>query len=108
MDSKIFRKVSYGLYVIGSTKEGAFNGQIANTVFQISLTRQQWELVSTKTILQRIYQSEQGFLCVDFTKSVSVNFIGHFGFKIRRDMDKYQSFSYRQGMTGAPFCWNRH
>lgn len=36
MDSKIFHKISYGLYVIGSTKDGKFNGQIANTVFQIS------------------------------------------------------------------------
>ncbi|MCR4443309.1 MAG: flavin reductase [Peptococcaceae bacterium] len=36
MGPKIFYKVSYGLYVIGSARKGAFNGQIANTVFQVS------------------------------------------------------------------------
>ena len=36
MDSKIFHKFSYGLYVISSSKEGKLNGQTANTVFQIS------------------------------------------------------------------------
>ena len=36
MDPKIFHKLSYGLYVIGAGNNGKFNGQIANTVFQIS------------------------------------------------------------------------
>jgi flavin reductase (DIM6/NTAB) family NADH-FMN oxidoreductase RutF len=36
MDPKLFYKISYGLYVIGSTKDGRINGQIANTMFQIS------------------------------------------------------------------------
>lgn len=36
MDSKALHKISYGLYVITSKKGDRFNGQIANTVFQIS------------------------------------------------------------------------
>ncbi|EYE87659.1 hypothetical protein Q428_12145 [Fervidicella metallireducens AeB] len=36
MDNRIFYKLSYGLYVVSSVKDKVFNGQIANTVFQIS------------------------------------------------------------------------
>jgi flavin reductase (DIM6/NTAB) family NADH-FMN oxidoreductase RutF len=36
INTKTFYKLSYGLYVIASEKEGKLNGQIANTVFQIS------------------------------------------------------------------------
>ncbi|HNQ97871.1 MAG TPA: flavin reductase family protein, partial [Treponemataceae bacterium] len=31
------RKISYGVYIVSSKKnDGAFNGQIANTVFQVT------------------------------------------------------------------------
>jgi len=36
MDLKALRQITYGLYVITSIKEGKFNGQIANTVFQVT------------------------------------------------------------------------
>ncbi len=31
LNTKALRQISYGLYVIGSMKEGKINGQIANT-----------------------------------------------------------------------------
>ena len=36
MNKGAFYKLSYGLYVITSGVEGKFNGQIANTVFQVT------------------------------------------------------------------------
>ena len=36
MNKSAFYKLSYGLYVITSGKDGRFNGQIANTVFQVT------------------------------------------------------------------------
>jgi flavin reductase (DIM6/NTAB) family NADH-FMN oxidoreductase RutF len=36
MDPNLFYKISYGLYVICWTEDGKINGQIANTMFQIS------------------------------------------------------------------------
>jgi len=36
MDAKAFTKLSYGVYIVSSQKDGKFNGQIANTVFQVS------------------------------------------------------------------------
>ena len=36
MDPRALHKISYGLYIITSRKGDQINGQIANTVFQIS------------------------------------------------------------------------
>lgn len=36
MDLKSLHKISYGVYVVTAGKEGKCNGQIANTVVQIS------------------------------------------------------------------------
>ena len=36
MNKSALHKISYGLYVITSGEEGRFNGQIANTVFQVT------------------------------------------------------------------------
>jgi flavin reductase (DIM6/NTAB) family NADH-FMN oxidoreductase RutF len=36
MNLKALQKISYGLYVISSKKDEKFNGQITNTVFQVT------------------------------------------------------------------------
>ena len=34
MNSAAFFKMSYGVYIVSSRKDGQFNGQVANSVFQ--------------------------------------------------------------------------
>ena len=36
MDLKVLYNISYGIYIVSSKKEDQINGQIANTVFQIT------------------------------------------------------------------------
>lgn len=36
MDPNAFHKISYGLYVVSSSRGDKLNGQIANTVFQVT------------------------------------------------------------------------
>ncbi|MDD4588784.1 MAG: flavin reductase family protein, partial [Heliobacteriaceae bacterium] len=36
INTKALPKISYGLFIITSRKGGRFNGQVANTVFQVS------------------------------------------------------------------------
>ncbi|MEI8172522.1 MAG: flavin reductase, partial [Deltaproteobacteria bacterium] len=36
MDKAAFFKLSYGLYVVTSKKDGQLNGQIANTAIQVT------------------------------------------------------------------------
>lgn len=103
MDSKIFYKISYGLYVIGSTKDGKFNGQIANTVFQISSDPATVAVsINKKNLTHEFITASKIFSVSILPKSVPLDFIGQFGFKSGRDIDKYQLVSFKQGETGAP------
>ncbi|MDD2233531.1 MAG: flavin reductase [Desulfitobacteriaceae bacterium] len=103
MDRKIFFKLSYGLYVIGSHKEGAFNGQIANTVFQISSEPATIAVSLNKNNLTNEFvKTSKVFSVSVLPKSTDLAFIGHFGFKSGRDIDKYKTISNKRGITGAP------
>ncbi len=103
IDTKIFRKISYGLYVIGSLKDGKYNGQIANTFFQISSDPATVAISINKgNLTNEFIKASKVFSVSVLPNTVPLSFIGHFGFKSGRDMDKYQSVSYKKGVTGAP------
>lgn len=103
MDPKIFHKLSYGLYVIGAGNNGKFNGQIANTVFQISSDPAVVAISINKDNLTHQFITEgKAFTVSVLPKSVPLSLIGHFGFKSGRDLDKYQSIPYKVGISGLP------
>lgn len=103
MDSKILHKMSYGLYVVGSTKEGKPNGQIANTVFQISSDPVTVAIGINKNNLTHEFITDSKVFSVSILpKSVGLDFIGHFGFHSGRENDKYEAIRFREGSTGAP------
>jgi len=103
MDTKIFHKISYGLYVVGAEKEGKFHGQIANTVFQISSQPATIAISINKTNLTHEFIKASGAFSVSvLPQSTPLSFIGHFGFKSGREIDKFQSVAFKQGVTGAP------
>lgn len=103
MDSKILHKISYGMYIISSVNGDKFNGQIANTVFQITS--------DPPTIAVSINKDNftHGFILDSKVFTVSIlsteapmKFIGRFGFKCGRDIDKFEDMDYKPGKTGAP------
>ncbi len=103
MDTRAFHKLSYGLYVIGSTREGQLNGQVANTVFQISSDPATVAISINKKNLTNEYIKFSGVFSVSvLSKDTPLDFIGHFGFKSGRDIDKYKNISYKLGLNGVP------
>ncbi len=104
MDLNIFRKVSYGLYVIASTKEGKINGQIANTFFQVTSNPATVAIGINKNNLTYDYIKSSGVFTVSILpQSVPLDFIGHFGFKSGRELEKFATVPYKTGETGAPY-----
>jgi flavin reductase (DIM6/NTAB) family NADH-FMN oxidoreductase RutF/rubredoxin len=102
-DEKIFYKLSYGLYVVGSKKEDKVNAQIANTVFQITSEPPTIAVGLNKNNLTHEYVSESNVFSVSvLPKSVALSVIGGFGFRSGRTADKFEGVSYRKGVTGAP------
>jgi flavin reductase (DIM6/NTAB) family NADH-FMN oxidoreductase RutF len=103
MNPNLFYKISYGLYVICSTKDGKINGQIANTMFQISANPATIAIGINKNNLTHEYISESKvFSASVLPSSTPLDFIGNFGFKSGRNHNKFENVSFKIGETGAP------
>lgn len=103
MDLQALNLCSYGLYIIASTKAGRLNGQIANTVFQVTAEPPAVAVSINKENLTHDYISESKVFAVSILSTEApMTFIGRWGFKSGRDIDKFEDTDYRIGTTGAP------
>jgi len=103
MNLKSLHKLSYGLYVVTSKKGDKLNGQIANSVFQVTSEPPTIAVSINKNNLTWEYIKDSGafavsVLCID----TPLSFIGRFGFKSGRDINKFEGINYKFGETGAP------
>jgi flavin reductase (DIM6/NTAB) family NADH-FMN oxidoreductase RutF/rubredoxin len=100
---KALHKLSYGLYIVTSIKEDKLNGQIANTVFQITSEPPTIAVSINKKNLTWEFIKESGVFAVSvLCQETPLFFIGNFGFKSGRDIDKLKGFNYKIGKTKAP------
>jgi flavin reductase (DIM6/NTAB) family NADH-FMN oxidoreductase RutF/rubredoxin len=103
MNVKALHKLGYGLYVVSSVKGDKVNGQVANTVFQITSEPPTIAVSINKTNLTHQFIDESKVLAVSvLSQDTPLSFIGRFGFKSGRDIDKFDGISYRKGETEAP------
>jgi flavin reductase (DIM6/NTAB) family NADH-FMN oxidoreductase RutF/rubredoxin len=103
VDPKALYKLSYGLYVVTSTKGDRLNGQIANTVFQVTSEPPTIGVSINRSNLTWEYIKQSGVLAVSILcQDTPLSFIGHFGFKSGREIDKLDGINYRTSQTGAP------
>ena len=103
MNPKALHKLGYGLYVVTSRKGDRLNGQIANTVFQVTSEPPTIGVSINRSNLTWEYIKESGVLAVSvLCQDTPLSFIGHFGFKSGRDIDKLEGINYRTGQTEAP------
>lgn len=98
-----FWNLSYGLYVITSQLDGKFNGQIANTVIQVTAEPPRIAVSISKNNFTHDFISHSGTFAVSvLDESTPMTFIGLFGFKSGRDIDKLSQVSFKKGSTGCP------
>ena len=100
---KALHKLSYGLYVVSSVRDGRFNGQIANALLQVSGEPISVAVSINKENLTHEYIKASGvFSASVLSQDAPFEMIGLFGFKSGRDVDKFLDYQYRTGITGAP------
>jgi len=103
MDIKTLYKLSYGLYVVSSRKGDKYNGQIANTVMQVTAEPPKVLVCINKENLTHQYIKESGVFSVSIlNQNTPMKFIGHFGFKSGKEFDKFKEMDCKIGKTGAP------
>ncbi|MCD6472842.1 rubredoxin [Candidatus Aerophobetes bacterium] len=103
MDLKALYRISYGLYVISSRKKGKLNGQIANTLFQLTSEPPTVAVsINKENLTHQFIDESRVFAASILSENTPLKFIGHFGFKSGREIDKLIAVNYKIGKTKAP------
>ena len=103
LNLKAFWNLSYGLYIVSTCHNGKLNGQISNTVFQVTDKPPQVVVSINKSELTHDYIMESKHFAISILEeSTPLNLIGLFGFKSGREIDKLSQVQYKEGITGCP------
>jgi len=103
MDVRALWLCSYGLYVVSSKKGDKLNGQIVNTVFQVTADPPTIVVsINRSNLTHEFISASKVFSASIISTETPMTFIGKWGFKSGRDTDKFQGTEYKTGQTGAP------
>ena len=103
MNDESLYKLSYGMYIVSTKSNGRLNGQIANTVFQVTAEPPTIAVcLNKKNFTHELIQSSKIFAVSILSTEADMKFIGPFGFKCGRDIDKFKGVNYKTHKTGAP------
>jgi len=103
MNKEALHKISYGLYIVSSKKDNKLNGQIANTVFQVCSDPVVIAVCINKQNLTYEFIRESKVYSVSIlSEETPMQFIGRFGFKSGRDIEKFNGIKYKLNRTGVP------
>ncbi|MCF8110802.1 MAG: flavin reductase family protein [Desulfobacteraceae bacterium] len=108
MDRKAFRDLSYGLYIVTSKDNDKLNGQIANTVIQVTSKPPRVAVtISIENFTHELIKKSGVFGVSVLDDTADMKFIGPFGFKSGKDIDKFSNVEFKKAVTGAPLVTER-
>jgi len=100
MNPKALQKLGYGLYVVCSKKEDKFNGQIANTIFQVCSEPPVLAVaINRQNLTHEFIAQSKVFTGSILSQEAPLSFIGNFGFKSGRQFDKFKGVHTKLGET---------
>jgi flavin reductase (DIM6/NTAB) family NADH-FMN oxidoreductase RutF/rubredoxin len=103
MDLQALNLCSYGLYIVSSHLGDRLNGQIANTVFQVTAEPATIAVsINKENLTHKYILASKVFTASILSTDAPMPFIGKWGFKSGRDINKFEGTEYRIGGTGAP------
>jgi flavin reductase (DIM6/NTAB) family NADH-FMN oxidoreductase RutF/rubredoxin len=103
LNPSTLRKIPYGLYTVCSKKNDKVNGQIVNALFQVTAEPKTVAIsINKKNLTHEYINSSKVFSASILCQECPMKFIGTFGYKSGRDIDKFENVNYKIGKTGAP------
>ena len=103
LDLESLFKLSYGMCIVSSKKGNRFNGCIVNTVFQLVPEPPMVAMSLNKQSLTHEYIADSKVFTISIlSQETPMPFIGRFGFRSGRDIDKFEQVNYKIGQTGVP------
>jgi ferric-chelate reductase [NAD(P)H] len=95
--------ISYGIFIVSSCDGDKANGQIANTVFQVSAEPARIAVAINKKNYTHELIEKSGILGVTvLDDETPMKLIGLFGFRTGRDVDKFEGVETMPGNLGCP------
>jgi ferric-chelate reductase [NAD(P)H] len=108
IDPSALCQIQYGVFIITSFADNKLNGQIATVVFQV--TNQPTQLVTClnkNNLTHQLVTASKVFGISILTEEADLKFIGKFGFRTGRDLDKFSDTNYKKLTTGSPLVLDR-
>ena len=103
MNLSAFLKIGYGMYIVSSKYRDQYNGQIANAVMQVSAEPALFAVGINKNNLTHEYMKETGYFSISIlSEECDMQFIGKFGFKSGKNIDKFSDTEYIISDTEIP------
>lgn len=103
IDVKALFNLTYGMYLVCTEWEGRKNGQVANSVMQVTATPNTVAVCLNKANLTWELLMKSGKFSVSvLEEDVPMTFIGTFGFKSGREIDKFAACNWKTGPAGTP------
>ncbi len=103
IDRRAFLNMGYGMYIVSTEAEGKANGQIANTVFQVCSNPPLIAAAISKNNLTHEYiLKAKKFSITILDEETPMIFIGTFGFRSGRVIDKFEKTAHTKGESGVP------
>ena len=107
MNYQAFFKLTYGLYLLTSRDGDRLNGHVSNTVFQVTAEPSRVVVASHLNNLTTEFIRKSGVFAVSvISQHVGLDFLGPWGFKSGKDIDKFEKINFFTRKTGAPIVCN--
>lgn len=95
-------KITYGLYIVSSVSGDRVNGQVCNTVFQITSDPPRIAIGINHKNLTHEFIEASGVFAVSILGDDHIRMVRRFGYRSGRDFDKFKDVPVRIGRTGCP------
>jgi len=103
VDPNVSHNISYGMFIVSSYKDKALNGQIANTVFQITSEPVTIAIsINKNNLTHEFIDASKCFGVSILEEETPLAFIGRFGFKSGVDGDKFKDVNFKMLPSGCP------
>lgn len=103
LDVRALWSCSYGVYVVTTRHGETANGQIANTVFQVTAEPPRVAVaINKENFTHGLIEKSRMFAVSVLVESTPMPFIGRFGFRTGSEFDKLSGVEQIEGKIGCP------
>lgn len=100
---RVLQDMSYGLYVLTSHDRDKLNGQIVNSITQVTNDPIRVAVtIKKKNFTHQLISKSKVFALSVLDNLTPKSFLRLFGFQSGRDVDKFSNVQFKEGSSGCP------